>query len=348
MKRFFGGDFPVGKAKFRRRDGKKLLTPSFRIDIYQKKYYNILTKITKERGYKMKNGTGNGMQGEKLPVSKIFIKIGVIILGACMYVFGLRCFVSPNDFVSGGAWGIALMIEHVTGFPSDIMSIILNAPLLLLALILVGWKFTLYTILFIGVQTLSVRLFGNMIPTFTEDKLLSAIAGGVIMGTGLALCLKVGGCTGGTDIISVIIQKRNSSLNVPWIIFIINVIIIGVSFFVYGGLTPVILSIILEFVMSKISDVILNGMASAIRFEIVTNKGEEMQDAIVNKLGRGATVLDARGGYTNEAKTVLICLIHKRQISAFNRMLHEVDPHAFAYISNVSSVKGLGFSDGAD
>lgn len=293
---------------------------------------------------------GKGGKGGKTVPSKALFKAGVIILGALLYALGVNIFISPNGFIAGGAWGIALMIEHVSGFPAGIMLLIINAPLLVLSVIFLGWKFTIYTFLFIGVQS-GLSTVISAVPTFpkfTDDAFLGAIAGGVMMGAGLALCLKVGGSTGGTDIVSVIIQKKNTAVNVPWIIFMINAIIIGVSFFVYGGLKPVILSIIMEFVVSKVSDVILNGFSSAIRFEIVTSYGREMQDAIVNRLGRGATVIEARGAYTDDPKTILVCLIHKRQISAFNKMLHDVDPQAFAYISAVSSVKGKGFSDESD
>lgn len=305
--------------------------------------------MKKEKQQKQKQAVKK-IHGEKLAPSKVLIKIAVIVLGALLYTMGVKAFVSPNGFVTGGVWGIALMIEHLTTFPSGIMVFILNVPLLVISVIFLGWRFTIYTLLFVGVQSgiSTLMSYIDILPTFTEDAFLAAIAGGVIMGAGLAFCLKVGGSTGGTDIISVIIQRRNTSINIPWIIFIVNVVIIAVSFFVYGGLKPVILSIILEFVISKISDLILNGFSSAIRFEIVTSYGKEMQDAIVNKLGRGATVIEARGAYTNDPKTVLVCLIHKRQISAFNKMLLSVDPHAFAYISAVSSVRGKGFSNEID
>ena len=281
-------------------------------------------------------------------LKKVLVKVGAIVLGAILYSIGVECFVSGNGFVSGGIWGVALMLERHTPL-SDGGWIILNAPLLLLSAIFLGWRFTVYTFLFIGAQSgISLSFAHGLIhiPSFNDDQLLAAIAGGVIMGAGMASCLKVGGSSGGTDILSVLIQKKNNSINVAWIIFFLNALVIGASFFDFNnGLRPVILSLILEFVVSKVADVILSGFQSAIRFEIVTSHGKEVQDAIVNKLGRGATVLEARGGYTDDPKTVLVCLIHKRQITAFNKKIREVDPDAFAYISCVTSVRGKGFSD---
>lgn len=285
-------------------------------------------------------------------LKKVIIKICAILAGAVLYTVGIEMFVDGQGFISGGVWGIALIIQEVTSIPAKYMILALNFPLLVASIIFLGWKFTAYTFLFIGSQTLCASAFSWFnIPRFqSDDTLLAAIAAGVMMGVGLALCLKVGGSTGGTDIISVIVQKKASSINVSWVIFIINATIVGASFFAFGGiegkgLNAVILSLILEFVASKVADVILGGFSSAIRFEIVTTRGAELQDAIIHKLDRGATILDARGGYTNNPNTLIICLIHKRQISAFNKVLHDIDPNAFAYISTVSSVHGKGFSD---
>lgn len=282
----------------------------------------------------------------KKPPIKAGLKAFAIILGAILYTVGIRVFVTDNGFISGGVWGIALMIEHLTGIPNGYMILAFNAPLLVLSVIFLGWRFTAYTFLFIGVQSgLSLLTTYVKIPSFTDDPLLAAVAGSVFMGAGQAMCLKVGGCTGGTDIASIILQRKKIPLNAPWVIFMINAVIISAAYFVYGGLSAVILSLILEFLASKVSDTILSGFSAAIRFEIVTSKGDEIQNAIINKLGSGATVIEARGGYTNDKNYVIVCLIHRRQVSAFKRLLKDVDPSAFAYISSVSSVLGKGFTD---
>lgn len=282
----------------------------------------------------------------KKPPIKVGLKALAIVLGAFIYTAGIKIFVTNNGFITGGVWGIALMLEHVFGIPNGYMILALNVPLLILSVIFLGWKFTAYTFLFIGVQS-GLSLLSSLfnIPSFTDDRLLAAVAGSVFMGAGQALCLKVGGCTGGTDIASIILQRKKIPLNVPWVIFMINAVIISAAYFVYGGLSAVILSLILEFLASKVSDTILSGFSAAIRFEIVTSKGEEIQNAIINKLGSGATVIEARGGYTNDKNYVIICLIHRRQLTAFKRLLKEADPTAFAYISSVSSVLGKGFTD---
>lgn len=291
----------------------------------------------------------NMIPKKKDSAKKVAAKLAVLTASAFLYTIAIECFISGNGFVTGGVWGISLMIEHLFAIPNGYMIFLLNIPLIIVAVIFLGWRFAAYTLFFVGMQTsLSMVAIWLNVPRFSDDPFLALIAAGVLMGVGLALCLKVGGCTGGTDIVSVIIQKKNASLNVPWVIFIVNTVVISMSYFVYGGLSAVIMSLVLEFVASKLSDTVLSGFSSAIRFEIVTEKGEEVRDAIVNRLDRGATVLDARGGYTNASVSVFVCLIRKRQVPALKKLLKEVDPNAFAHVYNVASVFGKGFSEWSD
>lgn len=276
-----------------------------------------------------------------------------VLLSALLYVVGVELFVADNGFVTGGVWGIALMIEHVTGVTASYIMFALNIPLLILSVIFLGWKFTIYTFVFIGGQTLFsnlIDLFEISKPLFTGDaqQLLSAIVAGAIMGVGLAICLRFGGCTGGTDIVSVILQKKKLPVSVPWIIFSINSVIIASSYFVFGKLESIAYSIILEFVASKVCDSILSGSKGAVRFEIITDKGEELRDAIINKMDRGATIIEAKGGYTMDNKSIIICIVHKRRTADFKKFLTGVDPNAFINIAKVSSVMGKGFRSDND
>lgn len=279
-------------------------------------------------------------------------KVAVIIISALIYATGIELFVSGNGFVTGGVWGIALMIEEVTGIPNGYMILALNVPLLILAVVFLGWRFTGLTFLFVGVQSAFSTVLSYLdlpTPLFSgEDTLLAAIVAGVSMGVGLALCLRYGGCTGGTDILSVILQKKKIPVSVPWIIFSVNAIIICCSYFVYGEFKAIVLSIILEFAASKVSDTILGGIEGAVRFEIVTSKGEELREAIINKLDRGATIIESRGGYTGEKNTVIVCIVHKRHTAAFKKFLKENDPDAFINIAKVNSVLGKGFRSYSD
>lgn len=292
--------------------------------------------------------TKDNMKKNGKALVKELPKVALVLLSALLYVTGVELFVADNGFVTGGIWGIALMVEHMTGFTASYIMLAINVPLLILAVIFLGWKFTIYTFLFVGGQTLFsslVELIEVSKPIFSGDaqQLLSALVAGAIMGVGLAICLRFGGCTGGTDIISVILQKKKLPVSVPWIIFAINSVVIVSSVFVYGKIEAVVYSIILEFVASKVSDTILSGAKGAVRFEIVTSKGEELRDAIINRMDKGATLIGAKGGYTLEDRSVIVCIVHKRHTADFKKFLKGIDPDAFINIAKVSSVMGKGF-----
>ncbi len=292
--------------------------------------------------------TKDNMKKNGKALVKELPKVALVLLSALLYVTGVELFVADNGFVTGGIWGIALMVEHMTGLTASYIMLAINVPLLILAVIFLGWKFTIYTFLFVGGQTLFsslVELIEVSKPIFSGDaqQLLSALVAGAIMGVGLAICLRFGGCTGGTDIISVILQRKKLPVSVPWIIFAINSVVIVSSVFVYGKIEAVVYSIILEFVASKVSDTILSGAKGAVRFEIVTSKGEELRDAIINRMDKGATLIGAKGGYTLEDRSVIVCIVHKRHTADFKKFLKGIDPDAFINIAKVSSVMGKGF-----
>lgn len=313
---------------------------------------NVAETHDKKKSFREKFSKEN-MRANGRALVKELPKATLVLLSALLYVTGVELFVADNGFVTGGIWGIALMVEHVTGFTASYIMLAINVPLLVLAVIFLGWKFTIYTFLFVGGQTLFsslVELIEIQKPLFTGDaqQLLSALVAGLIMGTGLAICLRFGGCTGGTDIISVILQKKKLPVSVPWIIFTINSIVIVSSIFVYHKLEAIVYSIILEFVASKVSDSILSGITGAVRFEIVTSKGEELRDAIINRMDKGATLIGAKGGYTLEDRSVIVCIVHKRHTADFKKFLKSIDPDAFINIAKVSSVMGKGFKSDTD
>ena len=173
---------------------------------------------------------------------------------------------------------------------------------------------------------------------------LSACASGVLGGIGLSIMLKIGGTTGGTDIIATYIQKKFSATHVSWFIYGLDAIVVFASAFVYkDGLTPILLSLVEMFCLSMMSDTISSGFKSAIKFEIITHDPEKLSDELITKLRRGVTCVPAKGMYSGKEQSLLICVIRKRQLSDFYDILKNY-PDTFAYISSTSEVMGLGFS----
>lgn len=274
-------------------------------------------------------------------VVPLVVLISGFIRSVCVEVFTL-----PYNFAPGGSTGIATMVEYATGFSAGWTYLIVNAPLLVIAFIFIGKGFTLKTGMAIGVSSLGMLLMDKFeFPVYENgEPVLAAIASGVLGGIALSMMLRIGGSTGGSDIVAVCIQKKLSATNVAWFIYGIDAVIVFVSAFVYSnGLTPVLMSLVEMFCLAMISDVIASGFKTALKFEIITRDPEPLAQEILQKLNRGVTRVEVTGMYSHDDKYMLICIIRKRQLTDFNKILQKY-PDTFAYLSNTSEVMGRGFS----
>ena len=251
----------------------------------------------------------------------------------------------------------AFMISYATNgvIPQSLVSFSINFPLIILAFFFVKRKFAILSAANILLQVLWLVLLENLnapLIIFSESsRIFAALAGGVCIGIAIAIAFKIGGSTGGADIIAVILQKKVQSNSIAWMLFFVNAVVIGASFFVFNvgetdlaiRLLPIFMSVFESYIESKMNDSITNGFQSAIEFRIITNKPEELSLAIMHELSRGVTELPAKGMYTKEMHSMLVCVIGKRQVGALRRIMKEIDPDSFAVMSNVSQVLGLGF-----
>lgn len=271
----------------------------------------------------------------------------VILLSGLIRTVCVEVFTLPYDFAPGGSTGIAAMVEYKTGFSAGWTTLIVNAPLLILAFFFISKDFAFKTGAAIGVASAGMLLFERFDLKVYEngEPVLAACAAGCLGGLALAMMLKINGSTGGTDIVAMFIQKKFSATNVAWFIYMLDAIIVFVSAFVYegNGLTPVLMSLVEMFCLSMISDVITSGLKTALKFEIITRQPEEISKELIEKLGRGVTCIDVTGMYSHDDKFLIVCVIRKRQLAEFNKILKKY-PDTFAYITSASEVVGLGFS----
>ncbi len=276
-----------------------------------------------------------------------FVIVPVIILVAgflrsvCVEVFTI-----PYNFAPGGSTGVAAMVEYATGFYSGYTYFLVNAPLLVFAFFFIGKGFAVKTGCSIAVASLGMLLMKQFdFPVYENgEPVLAAVAAGVLGGVALVMMLRIGGSTGGSDIIAVYIQRKFSATHVSWFIYGIDAVIVFVSAFVYkDGLNPVLMSLVEMFCLSMMSDAISTGFKSALKFEIVTKNPDEISSEIIHKLGRGVTCVPAIGMYSHDEKNLLICIIRKRQLTEFNEILKKY-PDTFAYVMGTREVMGNGFN----
>lgn len=297
----------------------------------------------------------NSKRGKTLYVIKTIL---FLLASSFLISFAAYSLISPNHFTIGGASGIAILVNSkIKAIPQSVILFGINLPLVVCSFFFVKKKFAILSASNIILQTAWLILLEKAFPNFQltfengGEKIFAAIAGGLCIGTATALALKIGGSTGGADIVAVMIQRKVSASSIARYILAINSVIILSSLFVFYdpqkelayNVLPIMMSIFEVYVESNVNESITNGFHSAIEFRIITSKPEEMSFALMHELSRGVTALPATGMYTKEQYSMLLCVVNRRQVSALQRIIKSVDPDSFAVMSGVSQVIGLGF-----
>ncbi|MDE6029042.1 MAG: YitT family protein [Clostridiales bacterium] len=273
----------------------------------------------------------------------IMILVASFIRSLCVQVF----MTSPElNFAPGGVTGIGTMIQYMTDdkFSAGYTNILINIPLLIIAFIFLNKGFAIKTACAVGLSSGGMVLMKEFnFPQYSGpnvEPVLGAIACGVLGGIAVAIMIRAGASNGGTDIIAALIQRKFQAAGITWFIMGLDAIVVLASYFVYkNGMTPVFMSFTQQFSSAMVGDVILTGFKSAIKYEIITDKPEELAAELISKLKHSVTKIDAMGMYAHSEKALLICVIYKRQVSEFNKILKKYD-NTFAYVTSTSEVLG--------
>jgi uncharacterized membrane-anchored protein YitT (DUF2179 family) len=277
---------------------------------------------------------------------KAVLEYALIFLGNLAYASAVVVFIRPADVIVGGVGGIAQMIEYLTGFlPMGVLVILLNLPLFLLSFRHLGRQFLVRT----AVSTVASGLMIDFLTPFlenvriTDDKLLSVLYGGVLMGAGLGIVFLCASSTGGSDIIAKLVALKKPHLSLGKINLIINAFIITAAAFVYRSPEAALYAVVVQYVSATVIDMLLSGMDHASAALIVTSKPEEMADAILHEVHRGCTGLDAKGMYTKQPVTTLVVAARPHEVSRLKAAAQRADPSCFMIFLNAREVLGLGF-----
>ncbi|MBE5744804.1 MAG: YitT family protein [Clostridiales bacterium] len=287
----------------------------------------------------------------------------ILLLSSFLVSFAAYSLILPNEFTIGGISGIAILLDEAFHIPQYIIVFSVNMPLVIFSFFFVKKKFAILTAAHIGLQTAWLALIELAFPHFQIDfgngaeKIFAAIAGGLCIGVAVALAFKIGGSTGGADILAVVIQRKFNAGSIARVIFLINCIVIASSIFVFKPeegvdnslnkyaltLLPIMMSVFESYIESKANEAITSGFHSAIEYRIITNKPDEMSFVLMKELNRGVTSVPATGMYTKEPRAMLLCVVSRRQVTTLKRIVKEIDPESFAFTTKVSQVLGLGF-----
>ncbi|MBQ8207185.1 MAG: YitT family protein [Clostridia bacterium] len=271
----------------------------------------------------------------------------IIAILACVMALNYEIFIFQNSFAPAGINGLATMVQYLFDFSVGYMSLIINIPLVIIAILFVHRDFALKSGLFVLVFSGMLIVFDHIdLSAFvyhTENgtsTILAPIAAGVINGAIYGISIRMGGSTGGTDVVAAIIRTKRPHISLVWIIFALNVSVAAISYFVYGfNAEPVILCIVYCFLTSTVSDHMLKGLKEAIKFEVITDKAPEISQRLMTELHHGVTVINAEGMYSHTGKQVIICVINKHQIVDFQKIVKEY-PGTFAYVTGVNETVG--------
>ena len=270
-----------------------------------------------------------------------------IFMGTGIMALAVQCIFEPIGLVTGGFSGIAIIIRKMTagivegGVPLWLTNLALNVPVFIAALIIKGRKFLGRTV--IGTVLLSFWLYVIPQVDLTQgDYMLSAVFGGVITGIGIGFVLLAKATTGGTDMVSALIQKYVRHYSVVQILQVIDGLVVLAGLYVFG-LKPALYAIVAIFITSKVSDALMEGMKYSKAAFIITDCYKEIADAIMTQLDRGLTGLDATGMYSGDKKTVLYCVVAKKEIVELKDIVAKIDPKAFVIVTDAREVFGEGF-----
>lgn len=289
------------------------------------------------------NSKKSSMQGRK----PLWLEYLMIIVGTGLMSLAINSVFDASGMVTGGFSGIAIIIKAWTkglvngGIPLWVTNCVLNIPLFFIAWRVKGFSFIKKAIL--GEISLSVWL--AIQPVFHlagDDLLLAVLYGGVIQGVGIGLVFLGGGTTGGTDMMAAIIQKFLQHYSISQIMQIIDGAVVVVGMYVFG-IHKALYAIIAVYLVTKVSDGLIEGLKFSKAVYIITEKPEEIAGMIMEDLDRGATGINVKGMYSGQDKLMLFVVVNKKEIVMLKEKVDEIDPQAFVIVTDAREVHGEGF-----
>lgn len=265
-----------------------------------------------------------------------FSRILFMVLGSILAAIGLEVFLIPNNIIDGGITGISIMAGYLTNIKLGIFIFVLNLPFVIIGYRHIGKRFAISTIFSVICFSISVTLL-HSVPGVTQDTLLATIFGGIILGVGVGLIIRNGGSLDGTEIVAIILDKK-SAFSIGEIVMFFNLFILGSSGLIFGW-DRAMYSLIAYFIAFKTIDITVEGLEESKAVIIVSDRNEEISEAIMNRLGRGITLLNGKGAYSGEEAEVIYVVLSRLEIAKLKQVVHDFDKDA---LITITSVEGTG------
>lgn len=267
---------------------------------------------------------------------------GIISFGVMSAAVGISVFLSQAKVVAGGVSGVGIILNGLFDFPIGLFMLIANIPILLLGFKILGKRFLFKTLY--GTVMLSVFTdLATNIPTFTDDLLLSAIAGGTLIGIGMGLVFLVGATTGGVDVLAKILNKVFPAFDVGKCLFIIDFIIILTSGIVFKDYELCLYGLISLAIVTYLIDTIIQGANSAKMVYIISEHADKIANSVMNDLKRGISGINIMGMYKKQERKMLMCVLKKHELVILKNLVSKIDENAFIIFIGAREVSGEGF-----
>lgn len=265
-----------------------------------------------------------------------------IILGVAMAVFAMKGFMIPNQFMDGGVIGISILLHEISHINISIFILVFNFGFIYMGYKRIGKTFAVQTTL--AVILLAIGLLVSDIPPVTTDRLLIAIFGGILMGTGVGLVIRSGGVIDGAEVIAVFTKRRTGFSNSEIVMLFNTFIFAGAAF--HFGLETAMYSLITYFAATRATDYVVDGIEQYTSIHVISAHYELVKNFIVNELGKGITVYKGERGYlpgsfdVKQDCEIIVTIVTRLEINQIQESISEIDPKAFMYIQNVKEAAG--------
>lgn len=277
-------------------------------------------------------------------IKKVFMIAGPLLMAAAVNLI-----YEPSDMVTGGISGLAIIVHAVTspyvegGINIGLFNMTVNIILFIIGFKILGRNYIKNMV--VSTIVFSIALFVIPLPEdMYEDYFLSAIFGGILNGLGLGMVFLSGSSTGGSELISAMIQKYMKGISITSILMVIEAIVVLLGLYVFGP-TSTFYSIVAIVITMKIADSVMSGFNYSKMVYVISKRGEEISEEVMDKLQRGVTGMKTRGMYTGSEQTMLLCIIRPRELVRFMEIVSRIDRDAFVIIGDAREVMGEGFME---
>ena len=267
-----------------------------------------------------------------------------ILAGNTIYALAVTLFILPDGLITGGTTGLALFFYHQFGLPIQVFVSAFNVTMFVLGAIVLGKKFALTTIVSTFYYPFILSVFQNMpmIGKMTDDKILAVLFAGLMIGGGIGIVLRAGASTGGMDIPPLVLNKK-FGISVSGSMNVMDTGILLLQM-VFSDRESVLYGILLVLTYTTVLNKVLQMGQAKMQVEIVSGHYEEINHAIATQLDRGVTLLKSVTGYLKQDGYVVMSVVSHRELVQLNRLIQEIDPHAFIVVNQVNEVRGRGFT----